>query len=86
MSKIILEEQISPSAPATNKVAFYSKAGGGLYKMNDLGLETEVVTGVGAATNLKYVAKNGVDATADGSANNPFSDSPSCYRFYYFFW
>ena len=39
MSKIILEEQVAPDTPATNKVAIYPKAGGLLYQKDDAGTE-----------------------------------------------
>jgi len=39
MSKIILEEQASPSTPAANKVALYPKSDGHIYSMDDAGTE-----------------------------------------------
>ena len=42
MSQIILEEQASPSTPAANKIALYPKAGGGVYKTDDAGVETRL--------------------------------------------
>jgi len=39
MSKIILEEQVAPDTPASDKVVLYPKAGGGLYVKNDAGDE-----------------------------------------------
>jgi len=39
MGKIILEEQVAPSTPAADKVAIYPKAGGGLFKKDDAGVE-----------------------------------------------
>ena len=43
MAKIILEEQASADTPATNKVAVYAKAGGGIHKKNDAGTEKQLV-------------------------------------------
>jgi len=44
MGKIILEEQIEPSTPSSNKVAIYPKAGGNVYKISDNGIEEEFIT------------------------------------------
>jgi len=43
MAKIVLEEQASPSTPATNKVALYPKAGGKYYQKGDDGSEYELI-------------------------------------------
>jgi len=43
MSKILLEEQATPDTPATDKVAIYPKAGGGVYKKDDAGTEKRLV-------------------------------------------
>jgi len=43
MGRIILEEQAAPSTPAADKIAFYPKAGGGIYKKNDAGEEKRLV-------------------------------------------
>jgi hypothetical protein len=48
MGKIILEEQATPSTPATDKIALYPKAGGGIYKKNDAGVEEQLAE-VGSA-------------------------------------
>jgi len=42
MSKLVLEEQVAPDTPASDKVAIYPKAGGGVYKKNDAGVEEEL--------------------------------------------
>ena len=42
MSKLILEEQLEPTTPGLNKIAIYSKAGGGLYTKNDDGEEVKL--------------------------------------------
>jgi len=60
MGKILLEEQTAPGTPATNKVALYPKAGGGLYSKNDAGEETLL-----AAVETKTVV---VKCIADGTA------------------
>ena len=44
MGKIILEEQTTASTPASNKVAIYPKAGGGIYKIADDGVEGQLAT------------------------------------------
>lgn len=44
MGKIILEEQVGASTPASNKVAVYPKAGGGIYKKADDGVENLLAT------------------------------------------
>ena len=43
MGKVILEEQATPSTPATDKIALYPKAGGGVYKKDDIGTEKQLV-------------------------------------------
>jgi len=43
MGRIILDEQATPSTPAADKIAFYPKAGGGIYKKNDAGEEKRLV-------------------------------------------
>ena len=42
MSKIILYEQESPVSPPTNGVSIYPKAGGGLWKTDDTGIELQL--------------------------------------------
>lgn len=46
MGQITLEEQATPSTPATDKIALYPKAGGGLYIKNDEGDEVAVGGGI----------------------------------------
>ena len=43
MSQIVLEEQTTPLIPATNQVKIYPKAGGGLWKINDLDEESQII-------------------------------------------
>ena len=52
MAKIILEEQATPATPATDKVAIYPKAGGGVYKKSDDGVDMPLVEGDGALTEI----------------------------------
>jgi len=52
MAKIILEEQATPDTPATDKVAIYPKAGGGVYKKSDDGVDMPLVEGDGALTEI----------------------------------
>jgi len=42
MSRIILEEQAAPGTPSTDKIAIYPKAGGGIYKKDDAGVEVRL--------------------------------------------
>jgi hypothetical protein len=61
MSLIILEEQATPATPDTNQVKIYPKAGGGLYILNDLGVETLISQGAGDMLKSVYdVDDNGV--------------------------
>lgn len=43
MGKILLQEQVTPDTPTTDKVALYPKAGGGLYKKDDAGVEKQLL-------------------------------------------
>jgi len=52
MSKMILQEQAAPDTPATDKVALYPKAGGGVYKKSDDGVDMPLVEGNGALTTI----------------------------------
>jgi len=45
MSRIILEEQAAPGTPSTDKIAIYPKAGGGIYKKDDAGVEVRLDSG-----------------------------------------
>lgn len=42
MSRMILEEQVTPATPAADKIALYPKAGGKVYKIDDLGVERQL--------------------------------------------
>lgn len=42
MSKVVLQEQAAPDTPAANMVVIYPKAGGGVYKKDDLGEEVQL--------------------------------------------
>ena len=44
MSEIILTEIVTPATPAANKVKVYVKAGGKLFILDDLGVESELLT------------------------------------------
>lgn len=58
MSLIVLEEQTTPSTPGTDQVKIYPKAGGGLYILNDLGVETLISQGAGDMLKSVYDADN----------------------------
>ena len=55
MGQIILEEQVTADTPASNMVAVYPKAGGGLYKIDDTGDEVAI------GENRNYVSVNDAD-------------------------
>ena len=42
MGRLVLEEQAAPDTPSSDKVVVYPKAGGGLYKKNDAGVEVRL--------------------------------------------
>jgi len=54
MSFILLEEQATPSTPPADKVKIYPKAGGGLWILNDLGVESQVTAGSGDMLKATY--------------------------------
>ena len=65
MGQVTLEEQAEPSTPAANKVAIYPKAGGGLYKKDDAGVETQLGE-VSAASNIDIdTGTETIDSFAD---------------------
>jgi len=39
MGRLVLEEQVAPDTPSSDKIVVYPKAGGGLYKKDDAGVE-----------------------------------------------
>ena len=39
MGRLVLEEQAAPDTPSADKVVVYPKAGGGVYKKDDAGIE-----------------------------------------------
>jgi hypothetical protein len=65
MSYIVLEEQATPATPAANQVKIYPKAGGGLYILDDLGVETPISQGAGDM--LKSVYDVGDDGVVDSA-------------------
>jgi len=52
MGKLRLEEQAAPETPAADKVVIYPKAGGGVYKKSDDGVDMPLVEGNGALTTI----------------------------------
>lgn len=64
MSHIVLEEQVTPTTPATNQVKIYPKAGGGLWILNDLGVESQVTDG------SAYMLKTTYDPDDNGVVNS----------------
>jgi len=65
MSKIILEEQASPSTPAANKVALYPKSDGHIYSMDDAGNESLLGFMVPASNTDIDTGTETVDSFAD---------------------
>jgi len=70
MGRIILDEQTTPNTPAADKVAFYPKAGGGIYKKNDAGEEKRLVEAGADAliASMTGLSDDGIpaEAVADG--------------------
>jgi len=65
MSRIILEEQAAADTPSANKVVVYPKAGGGLYKKDDAGVETRLDTVQNASNTDIDTGAETVDSFAD---------------------
>ena len=69
MGKVILEEQTGASTPASNKVAIYPKAGGGIYKKADDGVESLLATNQYIDTRLFGTVKAGSETLVSGTTS-----------------
>jgi len=63
MSLIVLEEQATPATPDTNQAKIYPKSDGGLYILNDAGVETLISQGTFPVEDTTSIVKGSVDAT-----------------------
>ena len=69
MGKIILEEQTTASTPVSNRVAIYPKAGGGMYKKADDGVESLLATNQYIDTRLFGTVKAGSETLISGTTS-----------------